>query len=72
MYFLAPGRNRSEVAVKEVGDGVYEARMQLAQPGAYYVYVGVPSMALAYGKLPFFTLTADPPGTAKTASARKG
>ena len=72
MYFLAPGRNRSEVAVKEVGDGVYEAQMQLAQPGAYYVYVGVPSMALAYGKLPFFTLMADPPGTAKTAAARKG
>ncbi|MBL0393010.1 YncE family protein [Ramlibacter monticola] len=72
MYFLAPGRGRSEAPVKEVGKGVYEVQMQLEQPGAYYVYVGVPSMELAYGKLPFFTLMAAPPATARSAAGGKG
>jgi len=72
MYFLAPGRGRSEVAVKEIGDGVYEAQVQLAQPGAYYVYVGVPSLDLGYGKLPFFTLMATPPATARSPVPGKG
>lgn len=72
MYFLAPGRGRSEVAVKEIGGGVYEARVQLAQPGAYYVHVGVPSMDLGYGKLPYFTLMATPPAAARSAVAGKG
>lgn len=72
MYFLAPGRGRSEVPVKEIGGGVYEAEVQLAQPGAYYVYIGVPSLALGYGKLPFFTLLAAPPASARSAVPGKG
>lgn len=72
MYYLAPGRGRTEVPVKEIGDGVYEAQVQLAQAGAYYVYVGVPSMNLAYGKLPYFTLMAAPPATARAPGAGKG
>jgi YVTN family beta-propeller protein len=71
MYFLAPGRDRTEVPVKEIGGGVYEAQMQLAQPGAYYVYVGVPSLELGYGKLPFFTLMATPPASARSPVAGK-
>ncbi|MEJ8837424.1 YncE family protein [Ramlibacter sp. AN1133] len=72
LYYLAPGRGRSEVPVKEIGGGVYEAQVDLAQPGAYYVYVGVPSMKLGYGKLPFFTLMAAPPASAPSSVARKG
>jgi hypothetical protein len=68
LYFLAPGRGRTEVAVKEIGGGVYEAEMQLAQSGAYYVYVAVPSMKLGYGNLPFFTLRAMPPHAAAVKS----
>ena len=71
MYFLAPGRGRTEVPVKEIGGGVYEAQVQLAQPGAYYVYVGVPSLNMGYGKLPFFTLMATPPVTARSPVAGK-
>jgi hypothetical protein len=58
--------------VKEIGGGVYEAQVQLAQAGAYYVYVGVPSMDLAYGKLPHFTLMATPPAVARATGAGKG
>jgi hypothetical protein len=72
LYYLAPGRGRSEVPVKEIGGGVYEAQVDLAQPGAYYVYVGVPSLALGYGKLPFFTLMAAPPASARSSIHRKG
>jgi YVTN family beta-propeller protein len=72
LYYLAPGRGRTEVPVKEIGGGVYEAQVQLAQPGAYYVYVGVPSLDLGYGKLPFFTLMAAPPGSARSPVPRRG
>jgi YVTN family beta-propeller protein len=72
MYFLAPGRGRSEVAVKEIGNGVYEARVDLAQPGAYYIHVGVPSLSLGYGKLPYFTLMATPAASARSAVPGKG
>lgn len=72
MYFLAPGRNRSEAAAKEIGDGIYEVDVNLSQPGAYYVYVGVPSMKLGFGKLPFFTLQATPPEKAPELAGKSG
>ena len=67
MYFLAPGRNRTEAQVKEIGDGMYEVEVDVSQAGAYYVYVAVPSMKLGYGKLPFFTLMATPAEAAQLA-----
>jgi len=59
MYFLAPGRQRTEVATTEVGDGVYEARVKLEQAGGWYVYLGVPSMKIGYQQLPYFSLLAE-------------
>ncbi len=44
MYFLAPGRRRTQVIAREVGDGVYEATLSLKEPGVCYVHVAVPSM----------------------------
>jgi YVTN family beta-propeller protein len=38
-YFLAPGSRRQEAAVREVGDGIYEAQIDVAEAGAYYVHV---------------------------------
>lgn len=58
MVYLAPGRRRSEVAVVEVGGGVYEARVALPQAGAWYVHLGVPSLKIAYGQLPYYSLQA--------------
>ncbi len=72
MYFLAPGSRRSQTAAREIGDGVYEVEVRLSLPGAYYIYVGVPSMKLGFGKLPFFSLRATPPNTAQGAAAKKG
>lgn len=58
MYYLAPGRRRAETAVVEVGAGVYEARVPLAQAGAWYVYLGVPRLKIGYGQLPYYSLQA--------------
>ncbi|HET7404245.1 MAG TPA: cytochrome D1 domain-containing protein [Usitatibacter sp.] len=60
MYFLGTGARRAQSVAKEVGDGVYEVEVMPAVAGAYYVYMGVPSMQLTFGKLPFFTLQATP------------
>jgi len=64
LYFLAPGSGRTQTPVKEIGDGVYEVEVTLSAPGAYYIYPAVPSMKLGFGALPFFTLRAEPPGSA--------
>lgn len=58
MYFLAPGRKRTEVPVSELGDGLYEAKVRLSDAGAWYVYVGVPSLKIDYKGLPYFSLQA--------------
>ncbi|MEY2689792.1 MAG: hypothetical protein RL375_3991 [Pseudomonadota bacterium] len=71
MYYLAPGRRRGEVAVVEIGGGVYEARVPLAQAGAWYVHLGVPSLKIAYGQLPYFSLQAvDRPGSVAPVATR--
>ena len=72
MYFLAPGRLRREAAVKEVGDGVYEADLTIANAGAYYIHVGVPSMKLGFDRLPYFSLRALDKSAPEQASERKG
>ncbi len=63
-YFLAPTSPRKEAAVTEIGDGVYEARLDIAETGAYYVYVDSPSVALHSGGQPYLTLRAVAPAKA--------
>jgi len=60
MYFLAPGRHRAQVLAREVGDGVYEATLRLREPGAYYVYVAVPSLKLHFDDFVQYSLQAKP------------
>jgi len=58
-YFLAPGGRRLDAAVREVGDGVYEAKIDVAETGAYYVHVD--SAALKDDRdRPYLTLRAVP------------
>jgi hypothetical protein len=63
LTFLSPGRSRTELPTKDLGDGVYEARIPLSQSGGWYVYVGVPSLKLGYDRLPFYSLVAEAPAT---------
>ncbi|WP_234413602.1 YncE family protein [Ideonella sp. A 288] len=70
MYFQAPGRHRTEVSVKEIGEGVYEASVPLVDAGAWYVYVGMTTEQSAttnYGELPFYSLQAMKATDAKSA-----
>ena len=71
LYFRAPGRSRTEVPVVEVGDGVYEARVALADAGAWYVYVGVPALKIGYERLPFYSLQAMSKSDPKSALATR-
>jgi YVTN family beta-propeller protein len=64
LYFRAPGQDRTEVRAEEAGDGVYTAMLPITRPGAYYVYVAVPSEKVGYSDLHFFTMTATAGATA--------
>jgi YVTN family beta-propeller protein len=63
--FLVPASAPTDVIAKEVSEGVYEVPVELAQTGAYYVFVSVPSLKLGYNDSGFFSLMAKPdPATA--------
>ncbi len=62
VYHMAPGRQRKEAPVREVGDGLYEAALSMSEAGAYYVYVAVPSAKVGFGDLTFLSLIAQTDG----------
>lgn len=68
LFYRVPGHDRTEIAAREVAGGVYEAVLPIRKPGAYYVYVGVESKQLPYGKLPYLTLRAVKPPAPRTQS----
>jgi YVTN family beta-propeller protein len=76
LYYLAPGKRRTEVAAKEVGGGVYEAALALPRSGAYYIYTAVTSLKVQFDDLPFTTLRAelekDAPAAPHRAAQDKG
>jgi hypothetical protein len=57
-YFQAPSAPAREVPAREVGEGVYEAEVDVTQAGAYYLHIGAPSLKLGFGDQPFATLRA--------------
>lgn len=58
LTFLAPGRMRSVVSARDLGEGVYEARVALPMAGAWYVHVGVPELTMGYERMGYFSLQA--------------
>lgn len=61
-YFRAPSAQSREVAAREVGEGIYEAPVELAQAGAYYLHLGAASLGVKFGDLPYLGLRALPAG----------
>jgi YVTN family beta-propeller protein len=59
MSLLAPGRRREEVSAHEVGAGVYEAQVAIAEAGAYYIYVSSAGLEKRYSDLPYLSLLAQ-------------
>ena len=60
LYYRADGRGRQVVSAKSVGDGVYEATLQIGAPTTYYVFVAAPSRKLDYTDMSFLSLIAQP------------
>lgn len=60
-YFLAPSSPRRVAAVTELGDGVYEAQVELSEPGAFFVYVESPSLKPGSTGQTYLTLRAVRP-----------
>jgi YVTN family beta-propeller protein len=65
MYYLGPGRYRTEAPAREVEEGVYEATLNIREPGAYSVFLGVPSLKIGYTTLLQKSLLAEAKGKGK-------
>ena len=72
-YFLVPASPPRDAIAKEVAEGIYEVPVELAETGAYYVYVSVPSLKLGYNDSGFLSLMArtDQPGALREAPKPK-
>jgi YVTN family beta-propeller protein len=69
--FKVPASPSTDVIAKEVADGIYEVSIGLPESGAYYVYVGVPSLRLGFSDSAFLTLMArGEPVEAKPAAGK--
>jgi len=58
-YFRAPRFDLTELSATPVGDGVYQAKLNLRNAGAYYVYVAAPSLNAQFDDLRYITLMAS-------------
>jgi len=58
LSFRAPGLDRTEIAAREVGDGVYEAQVRFGTAGAYYVHVASAALNKGFLDLPYHSLVA--------------
>jgi len=58
LFFKAPEGSKERAAVRESAPGVYEAEIPLPAAGAYYLYVGAPSLGLKHADLPYRTVLA--------------
>ena len=58
LYYRSDGRGRTVQAARTIGDGVYEATVEVDMPATYYLYVAAPSRGLTYNDQPFLSLMA--------------
>ena len=60
LYYRSDGRGRTVAPAKALGDGLYEAAVNIDSTATYYVFVGSKSSEISYTDLPFLTLTGAP------------
>ncbi len=58
MYYRSDGRDRTVLAAKSLGGGLYEVTVEPKTPATYYVFVAAPSKGLDYSDQPFLSLMA--------------
>lgn len=59
-YFLAPSSRARSSDVEEVGEGVYQAALQLGEAGAWYLHVQAPSLGDAFAEKNYTSLRVLP------------
>jgi len=70
LYYRSDGRGRTVKPARSLGDGLYEATVQVHMPATYYVFVSAPSRGLDYTDQPFLSLMAlAAPSVAKEEAA---
>ena len=52
-YYLTPGSQKRGAPARDLGDGIYEARLELDRPGIWYAFVEVPASPTRASGLPF-------------------
>ncbi len=62
LYYRAPTHGRRDIPAQEVGDGVYEAAIDITSRGTYFVYVSSRSAKSPVGALSYITLRAETVG----------
>jgi hypothetical protein len=65
-WYQPPGALRQATLARDVGGGVYEAEVSLAEPGAWYLQVTIPSLEAGPGEVPYRSIIVSeaPPRTA--------
>jgi YVTN family beta-propeller protein len=70
LYYRSDGRGRTTLPARQLGDGMYEATVEVDMPATYYVYVAAPSKKLGYSDRSLLSLMAIAPSQeSKTESA---
>ncbi len=67
-YFLAPSSLPRSLPLTEVGEGVYQASLELAEAGAWYLHVQSPRLGRKFAEDNYTSLRVLPAATAPTAS----
>lgn len=62
-YFLAPSSRPLQMPATELSDGVYEVRLELDQPGAWYLHVLSPELGLTGAEQAYTSLRVLPQAT---------
>ena len=62
-YFLAPSSLARDLPLEELGEGIYQARLQLAEAGAWYLHVQVPSLGRKFAENNYTSLRVLPAAT---------
>jgi YVTN family beta-propeller protein len=60
LYYRSDGRGRTTLPARQLGDGLYEADVEVNTVATYYVYVAAPSKQLGYSDRTLLSLMAIP------------
>jgi YVTN family beta-propeller protein len=60
LYYRSDGRGRTVREARTIGEGLYEATVEVDMPATYYLFVAAPSRGLDYSDQPFLSLMALP------------